>query len=306
MRTRGGYPSAAATLAGVEVLPVCTWQARRAAHEQRVDAAVGPHLERARSGAGHPVHDFLFTYYSHRPAQLRRWHPGAGVALAGAPPHEAWPGYVTGPSGVSADLSPLAGRRGDTVRFIADLLRRTAQRPPFLGCFGLHEWAMVYRQTADEVRHAAWPLRLGAAGVATVVEAGPLRCTHYDAFRFFTPPARPLNVGTPTRDAAPDLEQPGCLHANMDLYKWAYKLTPFVPSELVADCFDLARDVRELDMRASPYDLRRLGYEPVMIETDAGKAAYVAAQRAFALRAQPLRAELAETCERVLALASRA
>ena len=32
----------------------------------------------------HPVHDFLFTYYSQRPAQLRRWHPGYGVALAGA------------------------------------------------------------------------------------------------------------------------------------------------------------------------------------------------------------------------------
>lgn len=42
---------------------------------------------------------------------------------------------------------------------------------------------------------------------------------------------------------------------NMDLYKWAYKLSPLVPSELVADCFALAREIRTLDMRASPYDL---------------------------------------------------
>ena len=32
----------------------------------------------------HPVHDFLFTYYSFRPAQLRRWSPGYGVVLADA------------------------------------------------------------------------------------------------------------------------------------------------------------------------------------------------------------------------------
>ena len=45
------------------------------------------------------------------------------------------------------------------------------------------------------------------------------------------------------RDEEP-FEQPGCLHANMDLYKWAFKLAPFAPAELVADCFALARDIR--------------------------------------------------------------
>ena len=44
----------------------------------------------------------------------------------------------------------------------------------------------------------------------------------------------------------------------MDLYKWAYKLGPLVESELVMDCLELAADARELDMRASPYDLPRL------------------------------------------------
>jgi hypothetical protein len=49
----------------------------------------------------------------------------------------------------------------------------------------------------------------------------------------------------------------------MDVYKWAFKLSPLVPSDLVADAFDLAREIRLLDMQASPYDLRELGYEAV-------------------------------------------
>ena len=65
----------------------------------------------------------------------------------------------------------------------------------------------------------------------------------------------------------------------MDVYKWAYKMIPVVPSELLLDCFELARSIRELDMRASPYDLSELGYPPVAIETAEGKAEYVAAQR---------------------------
>jgi hypothetical protein len=86
----------------------------------------------------------------------------------------------------------------------------------------------------------------------------------------------------------------------MDLYKHAFRLSPMVCSELVADCFELARDIRALDMRASPYDLSGLGYEPVRVETAAGKQEYVAAQRAFAERARPLRRRLIEECERLL------
>jgi hypothetical protein len=83
----------------------------------------------------------------------------------------------------------------------------------------------------------------------------------------------------------------------MDLYKWAYKLSPATPGELVADCFELAAEIRELDMRASPYDLRAYGYEPVAIETPDGKAEYAAAQRAFAARGAVLRGRLLDVCE---------
>jgi hypothetical protein len=123
-----------------------------------------------------------------------------------------------------------------------------------------------------------------------------MSCTHFDAFRFFTDPARPLNTHQPTREAQVRLDQPGCLHASMDLYKWAYKLTPLVPSELVADCFALAYDIRQVDMAAAPYDLRALGIEPIAIETAPGKATYAAAQRDFADRAAPLRNRLIDAC----------
>jgi hypothetical protein len=144
------------------------------------------------------------------------------------------------------------------------------------------------------------PLRLGAAGTDAVVEALPVHCTHHDAFRFFTPAARPRNAVAPARDDQVEHEQPGCLHATMDLYKWAYKLAPATPADLVAECFELAADVRELDMRASPYDLAALGYAPVPIETAAGRAAYARAQADFALRAAPLRERLVDVCTALL------
>jgi hypothetical protein len=130
-----------------------------------------------------------------------------------------------------------------------------------------------------------------------VVEERGVRCGHFDAFRFFTPPARSLNVLQPTRTDQADFEQPGCLHATMDLYKHAYKLSPLTSSELVADCFVLARDVRQIDMRASPYDLSDLGLDPVRIETAEGRAEYAAAQRGFAERSAPLRRRLISELE---------
>ncbi|TKJ31689.1 3-methyladenine DNA glycosylase [Blastococcus sp. CCUG 61487] len=281
-----------------EVLPPDEWTARTAAHEARVDRWVRPHRERRGRGETHPVHDFLFTYYSQGPALLRRWHPGVGTALAPTPdgpaPHAAWRWYRRDDDGVVAlDAAAFLADRGRTVEFVRGLLSATASRPAFTGCFGLHEWAMVYR--ADERRHEL-PLRLGAAGTDAVVEAHPIRCSHYDAFRFFTPEAVGRNRLQPTRQTQPASEQPGCLHANMDLYKWAYKLGPAVPGELLADCFALAAEVRELDMRASPYDLREHGYEPVAIETPEGKADYAAEQRAFARRAATLRSRLLDVC----------
>ena len=278
-----------------------TWQACAEAHAARVDAFVAPHLARRSESVKHPVHDFLFTYYSQRPAQLRRWHPGYGVALADAPEYEGLKGYgvSTGATVVSAEYVASQRRLLSGLR---NLLRATASRPANFGCFGMHEWAMVYRLSEDETRHADWPLRLGGAGTDAVVESHRIACSHFDAYRFFTPAAAPLNTLSPTSADRPDFEQPACLHAGMDLYKHAFRLTPMISSDLVADCFELARDIRELDMRAAPYDLVDLGFEPVPVETAAGKAEYAEAQRVFAERGAPLRARLVEECERLLAV----
>ncbi|WP_366558484.1 3-methyladenine DNA glycosylase [uncultured Nocardioides sp.] len=283
----------------VQVLEETTWRRLARAHAERVDAFVAPHLARRGSRVKHPVHDFLFTYYSQRPAQLRRWHPGFGVALEGGTEYVGLKGYGSSPVTVSAEH--VAAQR-PLLESLHALLGATAARPANFGCFGLHEWAMVYRSAEDETRHAGWPLRLGPAGTDAVVESHRIGCSHFDAFRFFTEPARRLNVLSPGRDDRAAYEQPACLHGNMDLYKHAFRLTPMVSSDLVADCFELARDIRELDMRAAPYDLVDLGFEPVRIETAEGKQEYAAAQRAFAERARPLRDRLVAECERLLGI----
>jgi hypothetical protein len=243
---------------------------------------VEPHLARRRAGVKHPVHDFLFTYYSFSPAKLLAWQPG-------------WPG---------SGSRDLLDKRRALVAATRDLLRATAARTPTFACFGLHEWAMVHR--AEQTRHPA-PLRLGATATDDVVESHRITCSHFDAYRFFTPSAAPLNTLRPGRDDRPAYEQPGCLHATMDLYKHAFRLWPLVGSDLVGDCFVLAWDVRAVDMRAAPYDLTGTTLDPtgepwtpIRIETPEGKQEYAALQRGFAERANPLRDRLGEECERLL------
>ncbi|MDY6871093.1 MAG: 3-methyladenine DNA glycosylase [Actinomycetota bacterium] len=279
-----------------ELLDETVWVRRASTHRDRVDAFCAPHQARRRAGRTHPVWDFLFTYYSLRPRQLRCWHPGFGVVLSGsaARPYLARSGYGAVPAGVAVTAEHLRSR-ADTAEFVAALLRATAARPARLNCFGLHEWAMVYR--SPDTRHDAVPLRLGRAGTDAVVESTSLRCSHFDAFRFFTQAAAGRNVEPLSRERQIETEQPGCLHAAMDLYKWSYKLAPLVASDLVMDCLELAAAARLLDMRASPYDLRGYGFDPIAIETPAGRAEYVRAQQDVAGRAARLRATLAARCD---------
>ncbi|XVX22144.1 3-methyladenine DNA glycosylase [Actinomycetota bacterium] len=276
------------------------WESMASAHAERVDRLVAGHL--ARHGRKHPVEDFLWQYYGYRPAQLRRWHPGPGVRLADAAgmPRAQWRWYRQVDGALELDTAVYLEARGDTVRFVRDLLSATRERQGFFGCFGLHEWAMVYRATPEQIRHTGYDLRLGPEGTDAVVEASQVRCSHYDAYRFFTPPAQPLNLLAPQRETQTEMEQPACLHAGMDSYKWAFKLAPGVPSELVADAFELARAIRELDMRAAPYDLVDLGYEPIRIETPEGRAEYAAEQRAFAARSQTMRGRIIAACDALL------
>ena len=277
------------------------WQSLSDTHEARADALVRPHEERRARGESHPIEDFLFTYYVYRPNQLRRWHPGIGDSVPDDAPHADWALYAAKSGAVSVDVEAVIARRGPLVRAVRRLMRSTLDRPARHGCFGMHEWAMVYRLRPNDVRHSSWPLRLDPDAIADAVEDVGLRCTHFDAFRFFTPPAVPLNATPLTREGQLDNEQPGCLHAGMDLYKWAYKLAPLTPSDVVLDAFELARDIRYVDMQATPYDFLNLGISPIEVENAHGRAQYAAAQRAFTQRAQPIRERLLEVCDQALA-----
>lgn len=98
-----------------------------------------------------------------------------------------------------------------------------------------------------------------------------------------------MNLLRPARETQQDTEQSGCLHAGMDIYKWATKLGPILPGEILLDAFELARDIRIVDMQASPYDVSDYGYEAIPIETPEGKHDYVNQQKGFSERGNRLR-----------------
>lgn len=290
------------------VLDAPTARAARIAHEARAEALTAAHRARRARGEKHQVEDFLFTYYPFSPARLRRWHPGAGISYDAAAdpvpdhaPHgdlqpdgtRSW--YLDTPDEQRvlrrADVRRYLAERGDALAFVHRLLDRStlAHRTPQFGCFGLHEWAMVHGLAPGARRHEDLPLRLSQRETDEVIERERLVCSHLDAYRFFTPTARPRNALEPTRARQAELDNPACLHVGMDLYKWSMKLTPIVSSDLVLDCFEHARRTRVLDMEASPYDVTHLGHGVVPIETPAGKAEYVRRQRALAADADALR-----------------
>ncbi len=279
------------------------WRSRAAAHGRRVAPWVTERLARRAADRSDPVDDFLWQYYSLRPAQLAQWHPGLGTVLAGAPPVAGRHPYRRVDGGWTAVADPDHPGWRRVLRALP-ILRATASRPVRPRCFGMHEWAMVYGSAPDDVRHAQVPLRLPPARIQQVVAEVGLRCTHFDAYRFFTPSAaarqRPL-----TRQAQASDEQPACLHAGMDLYRYAYEAQAYVGSDLVADCFEHARAARSLDMAASPYDLTGRGLAAIPMELPEGRREYVRQQEALAARAQGLRAQLIKGLEHTVTSAAQ-
>ena len=212
------------------------WKRQRAAHEARADALVKAREQRAARGEQDPVEDFLYTYYPFRLSALRRWTPGVGFACVEADELLTDANFQKSADGL---VRVIPMKEGDVRRltFIRDLSLAVTSRPAFFRCYGLHEWAMVYQQ-ADQRRHSQWPLRLGEKGTDEVVRSMPVCCTHYDAFRFFTPTAKPLNHSEPDLAGRIKNEQPGCVHVTMDLYKWTMKSLPWVSSDLATESID--------------------------------------------------------------------
>lgn len=283
------------------------WQSRAATHRTEVTKWTQPHRDRRGTHHKHPVYDFLFTYYPFSLGKLEQWHPGYGTSMefAGEAPPTIYQTkfYHTSGNKVSLDVSKLQEKELKRISWMHNLLVNTQSRPANFACFGMHEWAMVYKTDKDSIdlRHReSAPLRLSQEETDRIIESRPICCTHFDAFRFFTPPAVAFNKLQPTLDERHDFEQPGCLHTNMDLYKWAAKCMPWVGSDLLWECFQLAIKTREIDMRASPYDLTQYGYSPIKIETAEGRNEYEAIQRNISEAAKPLRQRLIDTLQQII------
>ena len=281
------------------------WHARRDAHLARVSTVADAFVKRRSHQEKHPVQDFLFTYYNFSPAKLKQWMPPLGAALEIAEadfidmPWLASDRFIREADTVVLDERQLGNHIRSLADWVATLCAQVLERPPRFRCFGLHEWAMIYRQSREQIRHQGHELRLSPEDTARFIESQNIGCSHYDAFRFFTPEARPLNALQPVLETRLEMEQGACLHANMDLYKWAGKLWPWVGSDLVGRVFALAYEGRDLDMRASPYDLHHLGYEPICIETPEGREQYEKEQRELAAKAVPLREELQQRAKKM-------
>ncbi|MDZ7690624.1 MAG: 3-methyladenine DNA glycosylase [Balneolaceae bacterium] len=274
-------------------IPESEWRSRLRENEQRIAESIDDYLDRRQQQEKDPVIDFLFEYYAFRPSHLKRWSPGFGRLLQGDSFEqlEISELAITGDGAfLNPDLFP--DNRKSAVRWILTVLENSKDKQPSFGCFGMHEWAMVYK--ADRIRHNQFELRMPADELAEFVESRPLVCTHFDAFRFFTEEARPMNKHELDRDKFQQMEQPGCIHANMDLYKWAFKMYPWIGSDLIREAFELALDARFVDMKASPYDLRHRGLEPIEIETEDGRMEYVERQKEIFEKGRPVREKLTQ------------
>ena len=275
------------------VLEEIQWIEQRRRHVSLLSNAVLAHRQRVIKRQKHPIVDFLFEYYHFKPAKLLEWSPGLGVILAGdqALTYLSGKHYCKSDAGVYINPICFPEKRRFGLDWIINLLESTQSRKPVFGCFGLHEWCMVYEKS--DIRHPCLSLRLTHSQTREVVEQNQVQCTHYDAFRFYSKSAKIFNRQTLNRADMISHEQPGCLHSNMDLYRWAYKYHPWLASELIAEAFLLALEIRETDMRASPYDVSDYTALPaIKIETRQGKEEYARLQKGYYKQAGLLRAKL--------------
>ena len=282
------------------VMPHGEWRARALRHRERVVELLGCEPAEAAQRRKDPRLNFIFQYYyGFKPRDLVAWSPGLGVDLAtGGPEDSQWlyrkfwrTEDGTHKLSLQAKASQVAA-----LRRTSEILETKAH--PVWNCYGLHEWAMLYGG-AD--RKQDLPLRISRSLLDEVVATpGALRCTHFDAFRFFAEDAKPMNQLQTLGRATHAAEQPACVHYNMDLFKFALRVTPFIPSELLADALDVALTARTLDLRASPYDLSSLrdstnfDLDPVPVETSQGRKLYTDLQADILRKATPVRRQLAQ------------
>ena len=264
----------------------------------------GRPLRRAASAPGqrgeaHPVWDFLFSYYSLRPRQLRRWHPGYGVALGGASARPL-PGprrlrHARRDGGRHPRAS--AGSRADTVAFIADLLRATAAsaRPT-----ELLRAARVGDGLPDAPTSATSRFRCGWAPRAPTRWSSRCRCAAATSTPTGSSPSPPRAaqrraaepaVAGRHRTAGVRARQHGSVQVVLQTR----------PAGGVGAADGLPRPRRRCPRARHACQPVRPGrttdFAPIAIETPAGRTEYVRRQQDVADRAAPLRAALLSRCD---------
>jgi len=259
-----------------------------------------------------PILNFLHTYYRYSVTDLIHYSPGSDTHLIDVVPEDF--GHLLSNNSYQCDdgivsyhishhdLSKYSkfSAKLNRLRSNFDILISTSMRTPHYGCFGYHEWAMLYsgrdRKEPYNVHQKQLALRIPQRVIDEVVESpAALKCTHFDAWRFFHPEAQPWNHhNSLSRQSQPQNEQPGCLHATMDLFKYAYEIYPLISGELLRKCLKAAVAARVIDMRASPYDVssHRLCGDAITVETAEGRRLYAMEQEKLFHIAQPVRMEL--------------
>src|SRR5581483_4243814 len=112
-------------------IPREIWQPTRAAYLARVRPWADDRLRRMSRQEKHPVHDFLFEYYSFRPAHLCRWTPGFGVVLEDATRADVpWAEFVESDTGLSLPAAAFPGHRIAYLRWAVQYLEVTLRREP--------------------------------------------------------------------------------------------------------------------------------------------------------------------------------
>lgn len=254
----------------------------------------------------HPIYNFLHTYYRYSPEILMNYSPGIGIIVNGINlnniPDLIRPYFIEVNHGVTISVNLLASDHKKRTKLYDNyqLMLQTSLRQPHFGCFGYHEWAMLYSGSspgsvplAKHQPHLEW--RVNQSVIDEIVSSNNLKCTHFDAWRFFHPDAKSLNsIPVMSRSSQIDHDQPGCIHVAMDLFKYAYSLYPFISSDSLRSCLEIAIEARLIDMRASPYDVS--GYDvckqPIPVETMEGKREYIAAQEDLYKKSQQVRLDL--------------
>ena len=302
------------------VLERSEWILRADAHRRRVRDLLGGIFYDREVHDKHPIYNFIFNYYRFRPHRtIERYSPGLDFGLKNESDDDEslyLPSskYLSMNDGCT-EIDPVKSLNEKSVtriRNLHTLLEIVQRRPPNFSCFGVHEFAMLY----SGARHSYYQknvlkLRMTQREIDSIVERAPITCTHFDATRHF-----PETIASRVK-TSPSLrtknEQAGCVHTNLDLFKYALRLFPFASSELVADALELAIRARELDMRASPYDLSsvdvtELRYDfdltPILIETESGRTKFKNLTMDLYRDSLPIRDRIIKVASSILQIAS--